>query len=429
MRQDRAESTVLIDHNPISASHAVYVDILNSETSRAYDRETNRSFYILKCSAISILLILRFFSCFMRFASTAEFFVLCLQMPLLNKTEGEWKKIVPIAFGLLFFATDVFVTIRSTKKSLIPIFLSAHWKKDFLSFLSAMRQGPYPKKMIIPALSAMFGSAAKGDSAISMTFPMVENVAYIGSPIKFIQTPFSYLTGSGSALCFLCFQIFDKAFFASRVRHHLSLNPDWAAFQKYNRFSIRRKSIEGFLLATGGGLFSAVAVFYHNGHFSFSISGLLFFLFVAIGGIVFNYNYSYTEIHKIDFFKSIHNKQNCDQCELDSAQQKKLIDKMTRPIGVISACGDGITYSLAVIRTMQVIFHIVSLTSHDDVWRTTGDNPWALFSAFIVSLSLSIPAGMQGFSMWTSGLYSTKKPKPAMTVIEERNESSVAINS
>jgi len=180
-------------------------------------------------------------------------------------------------------------------------------------------------------------------------------------------------------------------------------------FLEDNKELIKTKNRQGMTLNIGAGLFSAISIFYSEGHFEFSPAKLALFFVVAMGTVYFNYHYSYNAIHRLSIFKRMHEEEVCDNCQDMQATKERALTKI---VGTVGAVGDASAYMISVVKTFQVIFRLIGLIKNDEqTWQNYANNQWAMLVFFLCGTPIAIPAGMQGWDFWTGGLVKNRRPK------------------
>lgn len=392
-----------------------------------------------------ILLGGRVLSCLYRFVLVNESVRLLFKTPGLNRWQEAPSVIIAAdVIGATLALADMIQTIIATKESVLALCQHPNWLSGITQFFKSIFQGEYPKDLLISGLMVCFASGMKGAVGSQNVlhritqFPHMENAAKL--------TPMTYLVALSSSICFLAFQWLGQGMWVDRAFKSLKQDDHYSNYLSRHKAWDRSTTAIGVSMGIAGASVGAVAACYVNHQFEFNNPLHITFFFIALTATYFNLCYSYNLITRMEWLLKLHNSESCTAClnepaapvvvTIQSAETeaschdgvaKRCSSFFGSGVSGLAALGGSITFSPAIIRTLQIIFRLIGMaSSNEERYNAIAESPFFIMSGLILSLPFVYLSMLQYTAVWgksgTSSQESTSK-------IQARNAGSLETDS
>lgn len=374
----------------------------------------------------------RTLSCLYRFVLVNESVRLLFKTPGLNQwQEAPGVMIAADVTGAVLALSDMIQTITSSKKSVLELCQHPNWLSGITAFFRNIFQGKYPKDLLLSGLVVFFASSMKavvGSQTVlhrTAQFPHMENAIEIA--------PLTYLIGASSAACFLAFQWFGQGMWVDRAFTSLKQGDSYSRYLSRHKGWDRATTLIGVLMGIAGALVGAVSACYVNRQFEFKNPLHISLFFIALTGAYFNLCYSYNLITRMEWLLKLHNTESCATClnersaaPVVSAIQpaetetqcydgfaKRCSSFFGSGVSSLAALGGSITFSPAIIRTLQIILRLIGMaSSNEEHYNTIAEDPRFILGGLILSLPFVYFSMLQYLAVWGKSAASPEASTP-----------------
>lgn len=374
----------------------------------------------------------RTLSCLYRFVLVNESVRLLFKIPGLNQWQDSSGVIIAAdVAGAVLALADMTQTIIASKKSVLELCQHPNWLGGIKQFFQHIFQGEYPKDLVLSGLMVCFASGMKGVVGSQNVlhritqFPHMENVDNI--------TPITYAVGLSSSICFLAFQWLGQGMWVDRAFKSLKQDDHYSCYLSRHKGWDRSTTAIGVSMGVAGVLVGALAACYVNRQFEFNNPLHITLFFIALTGAYFNLCYSYNLITRMEWLLKLHNTESCTAC-----LNEQVNDEATAPVVVttqhaetessclsglgkqcgrffessvrnLAALGGSITFSPAIIRTLQIIFRLIGMaSSNEEHYNAIAEDPRFILTGFIISIPFVYFSMLQYTAVWGKSAASLK---------------------
>lgn len=384
----------------------------------------------------------RTLSCLYRFVLINETVRLLFKVPGLNRWEDVQGVIISadVVAAVLSLA-DMVQTIMKSKDSVLALCQNPNWTRNIPKFFSEVFRcykssnenaeetqelTHYPIDLLLSGLVVCFASGMKGTVGSQNVLHRLSQYEHFQDIEKL--TPVSYFVGFSSSVCFLAFQWLGQGMWVKRAFDKLKKSDHYVNYLSRHKLWDWKIMAIGVMMGVAGALVGAIAACYVHHHFEFTSPVHMSLFFVALTAAYFNLIYSYNPIYRMELLMQLHNAAICTDCKnkaqseaapiivvgvsslenKDEDTSKCNISKnanafFSSSISGLAAFGGSITFSPAIIRTLQIIFSLIGIAASDrEKYDSMAQDSRFILSGMILSMPFVYFSMLQYVAVWGS---------------------------
>lgn len=373
----------------------------------------------------------RTLSCLYRFVLVNESIRLLFKIPGLNQWQDASGVIIAAdVIGAMLALADMIQTIIASKKSVLELCEHPNWMGGIKEFFQNIFENKYPKDLLLSGLMVCFASGMKGVVGSQNVLHRVTQFQHMENVEKL--TPLTYLIGISSSICFLAFQWLGQGMWVDRAFKSLKQDDHYSNYLSRHKGWDRGTTAIGVSLGVVGALVGALAACYVNHEFEFNNPFHITLFFIALTAAYFNLFYSYNLITRMEWLLKLHNTESCPACLNDPINNVVPAVIETQPVEAKSTCfnhfakgcssffgssvsnlaalGGSITFSPAIIRTLQIILHLIGIaSSNEEHYSVIAEDPRVILTGLLISIPFVYFSTLQYTAVWGESAAATSK--------------------